>query len=82
MSSCIIVIDILFEDVFGTNFSSVIPYMNSVCPDDFYVSLEGSKIVVDESDIDLSYFGPLILCFKHHVLAHIIATNLLLGKVL
>ncbi|KAH0738097.1 hypothetical protein KY290_036802 [Solanum tuberosum] len=32
-------------------------------PDDFEVSLEGAKIVVDEPDADLSDFCPLSICF-------------------
>uniref|UniRef100_M1DU89 Uncharacterized protein n=1 Tax=Solanum tuberosum TaxID=4113 RepID=M1DU89_SOLTU len=35
MGSCIIVNELLFEDVFGTKFFGVIPYMNGTWPDDF-----------------------------------------------
>lgn len=82
MSSCIIVKDLLFDYVRGTKFSCVIPCVNVVRLDDFMVSLEGSKIVVDKPEIDLSCFVLLSLCFKHRILAQIIATNLLLRKVL
>uniref|UniRef100_M0ZUX8 Uncharacterized protein n=1 Tax=Solanum tuberosum TaxID=4113 RepID=M0ZUX8_SOLTU len=70
----------MFEDVFGTEFSGVIPYMNGIWPDDFEVSLEGAKRAVDEPDSDLSDFGPLPLCFEHRILAHIVATSLIPRK--
>uniref|UniRef100_M1DTN1 Uncharacterized protein n=1 Tax=Solanum tuberosum TaxID=4113 RepID=M1DTN1_SOLTU len=56
MGICIIVNDFLFEDIFGTKFSSVIQYMNGVRHDDFEVSLEGAKIVVAKPGADLFYF--------------------------
>uniref|UniRef100_M1DU72 Uncharacterized protein n=1 Tax=Solanum tuberosum TaxID=4113 RepID=M1DU72_SOLTU len=80
MGSRIIVNDLLFEDVFGTKFSGIVPSMNSVWLDDFDVSLEGSKIVVVEPGADLSNFGPLSLCFEHRIIGHIIATTLLPSK--
>uniref|UniRef100_M1DN64 Uncharacterized protein n=1 Tax=Solanum tuberosum TaxID=4113 RepID=M1DN64_SOLTU len=81
LSNCIIVNDLLFDDVFGTKFSGVIPYMIGVWPDDFEMSLKGAKIAVDEHGAHLSYFGPLSLCFEHRILAHIIATIILPGKI-
>ncbi|KAH0639643.1 hypothetical protein KY285_036229 [Solanum tuberosum] len=72
--------DLLFEDVFGTKFSGVIPYMNGIWPDDFEVSLEGSKRAVVEPDSDLSDFGRLSLCFEHRILTHIVATSLIPRK--
>ncbi|KAG5630061.1 hypothetical protein H5410_001778 [Solanum commersonii] len=80
MGNRIIVNDLMFEDVFGTKLFGAIPYMNGVWPDDFEVSLEGAKIVMAKLIADLSDFGALSLCFKHHILAHIFATTLLLRK--
>ncbi|KAH0669987.1 hypothetical protein KY285_024140 [Solanum tuberosum] len=76
----IIVNDLLFEDLFGTKFFGVIPYMNDYWPDDFKVTLEGAKTVVDEIGANLSDFGPLSLYFEHRILSHIIATTLLPRK--
>uniref|UniRef100_M1DWF5 Ulp1 protease family, C-terminal catalytic domain containing protein n=1 Tax=Solanum tuberosum TaxID=4113 RepID=M1DWF5_SOLTU len=75
-----IVNDLLFEDVFGTKFFGVIPYMNDSWPDDFEVTLKGTKSAVAENGSNLSDFGPLSLCFEHRILAHIIATTLLPRK--
>ncbi|KAG5594296.1 hypothetical protein H5410_035528 [Solanum commersonii] len=61
MGNCIIVNELLFEDVFGTKFSGVIPYINGVWLDDFEVSLESAKIAMAEPDSDLYDFGPLSL---------------------
>ncbi|KAK4731092.1 hypothetical protein R3W88_024080 [Solanum pinnatisectum] len=68
------------EDVFGTKFFGVIPYMDGTWPVDFEVSLEGAKRAVVEPDFDLSDFGPLSLCFEHCILAHIVATTLIPRK--
>ncbi|KAH0705850.1 hypothetical protein KY285_010379 [Solanum tuberosum] len=76
----IIVNGLLFEDVSGTKFSGVIPYMNEIWPDDFEVSLEGAKRAIAEPDSDLSNFGPLSLFFEHRILAHIVATSLIPKK--
>ncbi|KAH0755142.1 hypothetical protein KY290_025412 [Solanum tuberosum] len=76
----IIVNDLLFEDVFGTKFFGVIPYMNDSWPDDFEVTLEGAKTAVVETGANLSDFGPLSLCFEHCILAYSIATTLLPRK--
>jgi len=80
MGNRIIVNKLLFEDVFGTMFFGVIPYMNGVWPHDFEVSLEGAKLVVGELGANLTDFGPLSLFFEHRILAHIIATTLLPRK--
>uniref|UniRef100_M1DDU3 Uncharacterized protein n=1 Tax=Solanum tuberosum TaxID=4113 RepID=M1DDU3_SOLTU len=77
LRNCIIVNELLFEDVFGTNFPGVISYMNGTLPEDFEVSLEGAKRAVAEPDSDSSCFGPLSLCFKNRILAHIVATTLI-----
>ncbi|KAG5595927.1 hypothetical protein H5410_037159 [Solanum commersonii] len=45
MGNHIIINELLFEDVFGTKFSSVIPYMNETWPDDFAVSLEAITLI-------------------------------------
>ncbi|KAH0712180.1 hypothetical protein KY289_008139 [Solanum tuberosum] len=76
----IIVNDLLFEDVFGTKFSSVISYMNRIWLDEFEVSLEGAKRAVAKPDSDLSDFGPLSLYFEHRILAHIVAISLIPRK--
>ncbi|KAG5596210.1 hypothetical protein H5410_037442 [Solanum commersonii] len=67
----LIINELLFEDVFGTNFFG---------PEDFEVTLEGAKTAMAELDAQLSEFGHLSLCFEHHILAHIIATTLLPKK--
>ena len=51
--------------------------MNRPWPNDFEVSLEGEKHVVAEPDYDIFDFGPLSLCFENRILAHIIATTLI-----
>jgi len=76
----IIINDLLFEDIFGTKFSGVIPYMNGTWPDGFEVSLEGAKSAVAEPDSHIFDFGPLSLCFENRILAHIVATTLIPRK--
>ncbi|KAH0693504.1 hypothetical protein KY285_020601 [Solanum tuberosum] len=49
--------------------------MNGSWPKDFEVTLKGAKTAVAEPGANLSNFGPLSLCFEHHILAHIIATT-------
>ncbi|KAH0684738.1 hypothetical protein KY290_021790 [Solanum tuberosum] len=80
MGSCIIVNELLFENVIGTKFFGVIPYMNDTWPDDFEVSLEGAKAAVAEPGADLTDFCPLFLFFDHRILAHTVATTLLPRK--
>lgn len=72
--------DFLFKDVFGTVYSSLVPYMNGICPGDFEVSLEVDKAVVVEPGLDLSDLGLLSLCFENRILAHIISTTLVPRK--
>ncbi|KAK4713827.1 hypothetical protein R3W88_019734 [Solanum pinnatisectum] len=76
----LIINELLFEDVFGTKFFGVIPYMNDSWLEDFEVTLEGVKTTVAKPGAQLSEFGPLSLCFEHRILAHIIATTLLPRK--
>ncbi|KAH0712494.1 hypothetical protein KY289_008453 [Solanum tuberosum] len=61
----IIVNERFFEDVFGTKYSGVIPYMNETWPEVFEVTLEATtlilgKILVD-SLVDLSMFTPVVI---------------------
>lgn len=72
----IIVNNFLFEKVFDTKFSGIVPFMNGIWPKNLKVTFEETKAVVVEPDVDLSNFGPLSLCFKIRILAHIITTNL------
>lgn len=51
--------DFLFKDMFGTEFSGVVPYVNGVWPNDFDVSLEVAKSVVVEPSSNQSNFGLL-----------------------
>lgn len=76
----IILNDVLFEQIFETNFSGVIPFMTGCWPDDFEVTLDEAKIFVAESESDLSDFGPSTICFENRILAHIIASTLLPRK--
>lgn len=72
--------DFLFEKVFDTKFSGMVPFMNETCPENFEVDLEEVKEVVTEPEVNLSNFGPLLLCFKHRILTHIIARTLISQK--
>lgn len=49
-------------------------------PDKFEISLEDAKLFVAETGSDLSNFGPLSLGFENRILAHIVATTLVLRK--
>lgn len=67
----------LFRDTLGCNFFGYIPYMNGNWPDNFKVSLDEAKAFISEETPD---FGPLYLCFEHHILEHIVATTLIPRK--
>lgn len=76
----IILNDFLFEKVFDTKFSGVIHFMNGSWPEDFEISFEKAKKFMFNLDTMSAGFGPLSLCFKHRIMAHIIATTLISRK--
>lgn len=61
MGNQIIVNDFLFENVFGTKFSGIVPYMNGFWLDDFEVTLKVTKAAMAEPGADLLDFIPLSL---------------------
>lgn len=72
--------DLLFEKIFDTKFSGMVSFMNRTWSENFEVSFEEIKAAVAEPEANLSNFKPLSLCFKHKILAHIIATTLIPRK--
>lgn len=81
LGNCINLNDSLFKDVFGSDFSGDIPFMNgNLWPDNFEISLEDAKLFVSETSVDLTNFGPLSLGFENRILAHIVATTLIPRK--
>lgn len=48
----------IFKDIFCSNFSGDVPYINETWPNDFEVSLEAVKIVIAEDNLDLSDLVP------------------------
>ncbi|KAG5602432.1 hypothetical protein H5410_033802 [Solanum commersonii] len=77
----IILNDSLFKEIFGFEFSGDISFMHgNLWPDHFKVSLENAKVFTAEFGSDISNFGPLSLGFENRILAHIVATTLVLRK--
>lgn len=54
--------------------------MNRTWTENFEVNFEEAKAIIAEPEANLSNFGPLSLCFKYKILAHIIATSLISWK--
>lgn len=73
----IILNDFILEKFFDTMFFGMVSSMNDIWPKNFEVSFEEGKEIVVKPKANLSYFGPLSLCFKHGILAHIITTSLI-----
>ncbi|KAH0745873.1 hypothetical protein KY285_007530 [Solanum tuberosum] len=77
----IVLNDSLFKDVFGFEFSGVIPFMHgNLWPDNFEISLEDAKLLVSDTGADLTNFGSRSLGFENRILAHIVATTLIPRK--
>lgn len=71
----IIVNEYLFKDVFRSEYSCDIPFINGVWPVEFVVSLEASKSAVAKPNADLSDFSPLSMCFRNHIIATTLASQ-------
>lgn len=65
----IIVNEYLFKDVFGSEFSSDILYMNGIWPEDFEVSLNAAKTATAERLNLMSTYLILVLflCYKNRI---------------
>lgn len=73
----IILNNFLSKKVFYTKFFGMVPYLNEMWPDNFEIVFKEAKAIVTVPEVNLSNFGPLSLCFKHRMLAHIIANTLI-----
>lgn len=57
--------DFIFKDVFGSEFSGDIPCMHgNLWPESFGTSMDSAKLLVSESGVDLTTFGPLLLALR------------------
>ncbi|KAF3639680.1 hypothetical protein FXO38_22522 [Capsicum annuum] len=77
---CIIPNDYLFEKVFDTKYSGVVPFMNGTWPENFEVNFDKEKKVVLDPNSNSPSFGPLSLSFRNRILAHLIAPTLISQK--
>ncbi|KAF3654108.1 hypothetical protein FXO37_16663 [Capsicum annuum] len=76
----IVLNDFLFEKLFDTKFSDVIPFMNKTLIGNFEVSFDKAKKVVSDPDINNPTFGPLSLSFCNRILAYLVTTTLIPQK--
>ncbi|OIT32096.1 hypothetical protein A4A49_14533 [Nicotiana attenuata] len=65
-----------FEKIFSAKFRGFDVFVQNSWPKDFEVSFEEAKVFLSDNPPDI---GPKNLKFEHCVLAHMIATTLLLG---